>query len=315
MKMPDRLPPLGTRLCVSVPASTSNLGPGYNSLGCALDLWNEFEFEITHVDEQYDDFRGPETFGGNAPLEENLARKAYEYLFQLMELTTPPVSIREFVNIPGERGLGGSSTAVLAGLAAANALLDPPLLHEQLLDIAVTIEGHPDNVAPGLLGGLVAAAANTMPLTYVRGEVHPDVRFILAIPSEGVKTVEARAVLPSTVPFADAVFNHSRTTIVFQALISGKLDLLRQAMNDRLHQPYRKSFYPFYDAMERVAFDAGASGFCVSGAGSALMAVCSSSISGKVSSAMADKLSELDGHGRVMTLKSITGGLKIWRPA
>lgn len=286
MKPSFQLAAAGTRCRVSVPGSTSNLGPGFDSIGCAVAVRNEFEFEVTGNGGEGGVALSGSSSDGIPTTRDNLALATARDFFERMGVKAPTLKMRASIEVPSARGLGSSSTAIVAGLVAANQLLDCPLSPTELLDVAVEIEGHPDNVAPAMLGGLIVAAAYSKPLSYFRVPVHWSVSFLFTIPDYMVHTSDARARLPQTIPFADAIFNSSRSPLVLMALQSGDLKPLRTAMEDRLHQPYRKPLFKSYDDFERSALGAGAAGFCVSGAGPTMLAVCTRETITTVTSAL-----------------------------
>ena len=286
MSQPAQTLATGTRCKVIVPGSTANMGPGFDSVGCAVAVRNHFVFEIApEGSADGAELSGPGA-AGIPTTRDNLALETARGHFERMGLKAPALRLKAEIDVPNARGLGSSSTAIVAGLVAANRLLDNPLSTSELLDVAVEIEGHPDNVAPALLGGLVVAAAKSTPLSYFHVRVHSSVRFLFIVPDYMVKTSEARARLPQTIPYADAIFNSSRSPIVVMSLQNGDLRPLRAAMEDRLHTPYRKPLFRSYDDFERAALQAGAAGFCVSGAGPTMLAVCTADSINSVAEAL-----------------------------
>ena len=262
------------KLRVRVPATTANLGPGFDTLGLALDLWNETDFTrpadghlVVTVTGEGVDLLPTGT--------ENTVAAAALRLFELAGEQPPGLQIDCRNHIPLSSGLGSSAAAVLTGLLGANALLGEPLGQEALLKLAVEIEGHPDNVAPALLGGLVVCLAEGEVIRAHRLPPRADrqpVHITLALPKFDLPTRAARAVLPAQVPHADAVFNLSRAVLVAEALSTGDLDLLASAMHDRLHQPYRLPLIPGAQDAKKAAKNAGAAAAALSGAGPSLVA-------------------------------------------
>lgn len=299
---PSTLPPL-TRCIVSVPGSTSNLGPCFDSVGCAIGLRNQFEFMLL-PDGSRDNVQltGPRCAGIPAT-PKNLALTSARWVFRDAGLDPPPMQLRAHIEVPNARGLGSSSTAIVGGLAAGNHLAGSPFTVQELLERAVEWEGHPDNVVPALLGGLVVSAAHSKPLLSRRITVHPDVCFVFIIPEYEVRTADARGVLPETVPMADAVWNSSRSPIVIMAMQSGDLSGLQQAMEDRFHQPYRRHLFREYARFENAALAAGAAGFCVSGAGPAMLAVCPRSRREQVAGALEAALEWCDFDGIIREME------------
>ncbi len=254
---------------VRVPATTANLGPGFDVLGLALGLWNTLDIALAPQTRITVAGEGADTLPTD---EENLVYRAMQALADYVGRPLPPVHLHLHNRIPLQAGLGSSSAAIVGGLLAAQAVLGISLPEEETLALAVRLEGHPDNVAPALLGGLVAVAmVDGHPLA-VRVPVPDHLRVVIVLPAVRVSTEAARQLLPAAVPFEDAVFNVSRAVLTVQALSRGDWDLLSRVMEDRLHQPYRKRLIPAYEAVVRAAKDAGARAVVISGSGPALAA-------------------------------------------
>lgn len=278
---------------VRVPATTANLGPGFDTFGCALALYNTLSFEETDSGLY---FAGYEMAYCN---EDNLAVKAYHTVMDTLGLSMPGLSVTIHTEIPISRGLGSSASLIAAGAAGANALHGSPYTPLQLLGICNDIEGHPDNLAPALLGGLVASFVEDGRPVAERYDVHPSLRFTALIPDFELSTRLARSVLPKEVPFADAVFNVSRAAVLLKALENGDADVIRTALCDRLHQPYRSSLIPGYEQVRKLALECGCLAFCVSGAGPTLLCLSMDSAFDK---RLAERLHELPDHWRQLTL-------------
>ncbi len=254
---------------VRVPASTANLGPGFDCLAAALDLWNEVEFaaapqgvHITVCGE------GKEQI----PLDEtNLVYQAVSSVYERLGQPIPGLRMTCRNVIPPGGGLGSSAAAVLSGLLGANALLENPLNQCQILDLAAEMEGHPDNAAAALYGGLVLVTSKAGTFQALRFKI-PPLSVVLVVPEVFLPTKVSRAVLPKQVSMADAVFNIGRTALVVQALQKGDLDLLGEAMEDRLHQPYRLKLIAGAPQAIEAARQAGAAAVGLSGAGPSLIA-------------------------------------------
>ncbi len=292
----------GTKCQVIVPGSTANIGPGFDSLGCAISIHNEFEFEVLAPGASDEVVLEGSCQAGIPATADNLALTTAKNFIRAQGIEPPPLRLRARIEVPNARGLGSSSTAIVAGLVGANSLLGNPLDEGAILDLAVSIEGHPDNVAPTLLGGLVVSAAFSVPLAWTRVPVHPDLRFVFVIPDYEVRTAQARSVLPATIPREDAIFNLSRTPLVVLALQSGDADLLAAVLDDRLHQPQRKPLFRRYDDFAAAAKAAGAAGFCVSGAGPTMLAICESSKVDTVRESLEEFLTSCDFGGRIAEL-------------
>ncbi|PMB09203.1 homoserine kinase [Fischerella thermalis CCMEE 5273] len=282
---------------VIVPATTANLGPGFDCIGAALTLYNEFTF--TRVD--LPPYQGGETAkviisvtGAEAERvqtdESNLLYQAFVKLYQHLEQTPPPIEIEIKLGIPLARGLGSSATAIIGGLVGANVLTGEPLSQSQVMELAIAMEGHPDNVVPALLGGCRLAATGVEvepPRRHRRAAASGTVERqeweicevpwcenivpVVAIPDFELSTKEARQVLPSQVSRADAIFNTAHLGLLLRGLETGNGDWLRAALQDKLHQPYRKALIKGYDAVNAAAIDAGAYGMVISGAGPTLL--------------------------------------------
>ncbi|HZR40203.1 MAG TPA: homoserine kinase [Ktedonobacteraceae bacterium] len=272
---------------VLTPATSANLGPGFDSLGLALQLHNRFEVEESGNEGGGLDPHQPliEIQGalgaGLSTGPDNLFFRAFAMLFERLEVPLPSVRIRMTIHIPAGCGLGSSATAVVGGLMAANEWVRPQglsLRKEELLDMAVEVEAgnHPDNVAPALLGGLVAT-------TNLNGKIHaiktrfPDaLKAVIFTPSFPMDTVAGRKLLPASYPKADVTFNTGRVALLLTALQTGRYELIGEAMQDRLHQPYRQALFPAMPEIINAAVAAGAHGACLSGGGSSLIALASS---------------------------------------
>ena len=271
------------KVTVRVPATTANLGPGFDAFGCALSLYTDVTFEetesgleITGCDEAY---TGPD----------NLAYTSYCAVLASLSEEIRGVKIHIDAQIPIGRGLGSSAALLVAGAMGANVLRGNKLSTQGLLNITNAMEGHPDNLAPAFFGGLTASMVdNGLPVT-VNFPLHPDWEFLALIPDFEVSTNFARSVLPAQLPRADAIYNIAHGALVLKALELGDEKLLRTAMQDKLHQPYRKSLITDYDAIEALVRTTGAA-FCVSGAGPTLLCI---TLDEKLDEKLAKKLPSL----------------------
>ena len=250
-----------------IPASSANLGPGFDCFGLAWQLYNEIEFEPSDALR----IEGCDPRFANA---ENLAFQAVRRTAEAAGKACPAVAIRfGKTDIPVSRGLGSSAALIVGGVRASDALLELHLSDDALLRVATEIEGHPDNVAPALFGGLTVSAAEGDTVLTRRFPLHERFHFVLLSPEFELSTAAARGVLPPSYSRADAVYNLSRTPLVLRALQDGDSELLRFAMRDTIHQPYRRSLIPGYDKVEALALASGACGFGISGAGSTQLAI------------------------------------------
>lgn len=267
---------------VSVPATIANLGPGFDALGAAVTLRDRFRVELAD--------RPSVLFSGEDA--EALAQEAAPLVPRAAEAVArragreAAFAIRADLAIPPARGLGSSAASIVGGLVAANHLLGTPLTREALLEMAAEIEGHPDNVAAALLGGVVIVAAEDGHLRYGRVLPRLDLHIALAVPDRRIATEEARALLPRTVPLQDAVFNLSRAALLVTALLTGDAALLPAALDDRLHQPYRARLLPGFSAVVAAAREAGAYGAVLAGSGSTVAAFVPAARASMVGEAM-----------------------------
>ncbi|HSM54990.1 MAG TPA: homoserine kinase [Candidatus Sulfomarinibacteraceae bacterium] len=259
---------------VTVPATTANLGPGFDCLGLALSLHNTVVLEITPGGLTV--LVEGEGVGALPVDESNLVVRAIKRLFAFCGRPVPGLHITLRNRIPVASGLGGSAAAVLGGLLAANHFLDQPLPLDDILTLATGMEGHPDNVAPALYGGLVLVNEHDGRLLVEPVRV-PPLRAVVVLPDVDLPTLEARAILPAKVPLADAVFNAGRAALLVHALSQGDYDKLSVAMQDRVHQPYRIPLIPGMPQAFTAAMDAGAAGVALSGAGPSVVAFAAGS--------------------------------------
>jgi homoserine kinase len=258
------------RVHVRVPATSANLGPGFDALGLALALYNEVVAEerdgvtVTIEGEGADRLARD---GGNVVARGvKLAYEAAGRAFKGCAL--------ECVNrIPTARGLGSSAAAWVGGLVAGNALVGSPLSREALLGLAARAEGHPDNVAAAVFGGLTVSCVTPDGVTTVTLPVTKSLSWVVLVPEVTSATAEARALLPRSVPREDAVFNVQRVALLLASLQSAQPAALSVALEDRLHQPYRLKLFPWMPDVATAARTAGALGCVLSGAGPSLLAV------------------------------------------
>ncbi|MGI6365135.1 MAG: homoserine kinase [Bacillota bacterium] len=270
---------------LAVPATTANLGPGYDCLGLALNLFNYLELEPADSWELVIRGEGAETLPRDKT---NLVWRSMERLWQEVGASAPEVKITMENGIPLGRGLGSSAAAIVGGLSLANHWAGNPLGQGELLQLAAELEGHPDNVAPALLGGLCVSVMEAGRAVALNLNLPQHLSLVACIPDFSLSTQAARAVLPETVPHGDAVFNLSRTALLLAALARDRLDLVELACQDRLHQDHRKKLIPGFDAVVAAALEAGALACTLSGAGPTMLAFVSADTDGgEVGRAMA----------------------------
>lgn len=254
---------------VQVPASTANIGAGFDSIGLAIDLWNQATFELT--ESGYHVKAEGESADQVPKDEQNYILQSFFDLYRhLGEKIPHGVNLRCINRIPLASGLGSSTAALLTGLLAANALLGSPLDKFDLLNLATSMEGHPDNVSPALFGGLTLGALKDDAGVLMHQYFIPIMPILIVLPDVELLTKDSRAILPEFVPREDAIFNHSRTPFIIEALRSGNHGLLAEATRDRLHQPYRFPLIPGSRAALERAREAGALAVTLSGAGPGL---------------------------------------------
>ena len=257
------------RVHVRVPATSANLGPGFDALGLALALHNEVEAAEADGVSVRIEGEGADRLPAGP---DNVVARGVRLAFDAAGGTFKGVALTCVNRIPTARGLGSSAAAWVGGLVAGNALLGEPLDGDALLALATRAEGHPDNVAAALLGGLTVSCVDAERVTAIALPVPADVRWVVLVPAVSSSTAEARAVLPASVPHADAVFNVQRVALLLAALSAGRPAALRAALDDRLHQPYRLALFPWMPAVIDAARRSGALGCVLSGAGPALLA-------------------------------------------
>lgn len=260
---------------VMSPATTANLGPGFDCLGMALDLWNRLEV-----------FPGS-VAGGDAPLVEiigegagelpadqsNLVYQSMEFLFHEAGQEMPPLRLRCHNQIPLKRGLGSSAAAIAGGLVAANAWCSHTFTSNDLLEMAATIEGHPDNVSAAVLGGLQLVVTDQRQIYTAPVNVPAGLHAVLFVPDFRIATTDARKVLPEKVSVAEAVYNMGRTALLVAGMCANHPEYLGVATQDCLHQPYRQALFPAMKVIFAAARAAGALGVFLSGSGPTIMAL------------------------------------------
>ncbi len=258
-----------TKFRVRVPATTANLGPGFDCLGLALDWWNTIQVEPSERGLQVDCHC--ET--ADLPCDDsNLVIRAMQRVYRRARAKFPPLHVDIKCEVPVGRGLGSSASAIVGGVVAANALLRERFTRQELLEIASDIEGHPDNVAPAILGGFVVAVREGKGLQTVRIPVPRNLQCILFIPERALSTKAARRILPKQVAREDAIYNIGRTALWMAALQKRDWDFLDLATGDRLHQPYRAKLVHGMEALFEAARRAGARGVALSGSGPSIIA-------------------------------------------
>ena len=255
-------------IVVKVPATSANMGPGFDSLGIALDIWNEVRIS-----------KGPFSIKIDGTGEEelpkdtsNLVYKSFCKVFEEIDEIVPEVKLSCTNRIPLTRGMGSSSAALIGGLMSGNAMAGSPLSTSEILNIGAKIEKHPDNVAPALLGGVQIGIYDQEKLITANVPFPEDLKVVLYVPNQVMPTDQARNILAPKVAREDAVYNIGRSALLVQSLVTGDLQNLKYATQDMLHQPQRqKQFFPMKNII-KAAMEAGAFGAFLSGAGSSILA-------------------------------------------
>ncbi len=292
---------------IRIPATSANLGSGFDCLGVALDLYNYVHIEETDTIDisSADDIEVPTD-------ESNLIYWSAQRLYMECGKKLPGLKIVQENNIPMTRGLGSSSACIAAGLIGANRFLGSPMSTHDLVNLACKIEGHPDNTTPALLGGLVTAAMENGRVYSVSVPVAEHIRFGVFIPPFELKTEVARKALPDGYTRDDAVYNLSRSSLMTAALFSGSLENLRVAVQDSLHQPYRKKFIAGLDTVFRISYELGSYGTYISGAGPSIIAIIDDTLEEQFNQFA---LSHLESHGvegwQFRTLKADGEGARV----
>ena len=258
---------------VRVPASTANLGPGFDCMGVALQLYNTADFETT--DSGFEINITDESRAYVPTNENNLVYRAMDALFSMAGKKLEGVKVTVGSDIPVTRGLGSSSAGIVLGLVGGNHLLGDMFSKEELLKVACTLEGHPDNVTPALLGGFTVSYAEKDRVIYSRSEVSSNFTFAAMIPDFYLQTKKSRSVLPRFVSMRNASYNIAHASLLTSALTSGDMQLLSSCFRDRVHQRYRFPYIKSGEYIIRASRRFGAYGGYISGAGPTIMSVVS----------------------------------------
>lgn len=257
---------------VRVPATSANMGPGFDCMGVALDIYN------TVAAEEIPKGLVIENHGRDADLigkdDTNLIYKAMKTVFEKVGYMPTGLKITSYNDIPVARGLGSSAASTAAGLILANAMTGETLSPEEIIRLGTALEGHPDNIVPALIGGMTLSySLDTSSVGYIKVDFPENLRMLVMVPDFMLPTAKARMVLPKQVELRNAVFNISRAALMVAALTAGKLEHLKYAVQDRLHQPYREKLIPGMQEVFEQAYNAGARGVFLSGAGSTIVAM------------------------------------------
>jgi homoserine kinase len=297
------------RLALRVPASTSNLGSGFDALGLAIDLPLTAKFKHSKTGWQM------HAQGEGAAFiqqdKNNLLLQAFARACNEIGGESPPLRIEIDNRIPLQRGLGSSGAAIIAGLVGANWLLGKKLSRRQILNLASEMEGHPENASASLLGGLTVNGVENGEVRLQRFFLPADWVAAAFIPNLQIATHESRGVLPAILPRADAVKNIQRVAVLVSAFAKRDPALLRFGVQDWLHQPYRKTLMPGFDDLIAAAYEAGAFAAFLSGSGSTVLAICAKPQARQVSQALAKAATQHQLAGKAAVLKFAKRGVQI----
>ena len=299
------------RFTISAPASSANLGPGFDAIGLALDIWNTVTVDTEGTPGEV------VTEGPEAALltgQDNLTIRAMQTLADDLGQPLPPFSLHTWTEIPIARGLGSSAAALVAGLRAANHLLGEQLGDNALYAVALRMEGHGDNVGAALFGGAVLAVPGIRRPTFLwRGE-DLGLTCVLFIPEATGATWAARAALPNEIPHADATMNVATACGLAIGLRTRDHELIGAGMHDMLHEPYRARLFPHLDTMKAAAREHGAVGAALSGAGPTVLALVTPERASTVAEAFMETASHLGVAGRVATVAPVASGARLLEP-
>ena len=254
---------------VKVPVTSANLGPGYDTLGMALQVYYRFEFEKTGGDDL--EIKLKISGDKNYNFQDNLVKEALIYLEEKTKRSFKGLKITEELPFLAGKGLGSSAAAIIGTMVGLNSLYDLGFSQDEILEFAYEIEGHPDNIAPALYGGLNITAIGDK-IYREKLHPHPDLSLILAVPDYSANTEEQRSLLPAQIKMEDITYNQSRTALLPFALASGNWEMLQELLNDRIHQPYRLAETPAWSRIVDQAIAGGAIGVVLSGAGPSVLA-------------------------------------------
>jgi homoserine kinase len=287
---------------VTVPASTANIGPGFDTLGLALNLYNEYIFE--EIDKGLIIEGCPDIFDNK----NNLVYKSFMITAKKLGEKVKGLKISMNTQIPVSRGLGSSSACIVGGVYGANYLYNGGLSKDELFEIAVMIEGHPDNIAPCVYGGLTASIVEKNKPYTMHYNINDKLKFCALIPDFETSTKEARKLLPATINFCDAVFNISRVSFLLKALEIGDINMIGISLKDKLHQMYRATLIHECDDVSEICIVNGSSAIFISGSGPTLMNITDND---KLPELIKDSISKLKYEWEVKLLKIDRNGAKV----
>lgn len=309
------------KISVKVPATTANIGPGFDSLGMALPIYNTITIEETvlpgtgiEINVLNDDATADDLLMEHIPMDENsIIYKAVELLYNSIGQTPSELKITVQSQIPIARGLGSSASVIVGGLLAANELLGKPADEVALLSIATEVEGHPDNVTPAIVGGLVLSSQeDDGRIVYTKLNWPEEWIITVCVPDYELSTDISRSVLPKEVPMEDAVFNAKRLGMFVQAVNTKDTELMKLALQDRLHQPYRMKLVPGLDKIiENLKHEENVLGTVLSGAGPSILVISHKNNLDRIKSIVKNTWEEMNVKVNIMSLPVEQEGAKI----
>jgi homoserine kinase len=294
---------------VRVPATTANMGPGFDSFGMALNLYNEITVEKIDAGIEFLENGQP----SDIPLKENLIYKCFSDTMESNGFPCDGFRINMTkCDVPMSRGLGSSATCILAGIAAANEVMGGILTVDDIINEATRIEGHPDNIVPAAVGGMVVSLVYNEKVEYSRVNIPENISMFVMVPNFKLSTEDARGVLPKTYTRGDCVFNLSRAAMFVNAMNNKELDKLRVSTQDKIHQDYRKSLIRNTDDIFKAAEQYGALAEFISGSGSTLIALIEDD-NKEFYTNMKEFLESLEDTWQVYILKPDFEGVRVYR--
>ena len=294
---------------IRVPATSANMGPGFDSIGIAVELYNHI-----WVEEQTEGLTIEVKCKQAIPVptdEKNLIYETMKYFYDQKGLKMPGVRIVQEDHLPMVRGLGSSAACIVGGLFAANALAGNICDKDELAQMAAQLEGHPDNSNPAIYGSMVVGAQDAEKMNYVRLELPDDLIFATMVPDFPVSTADARGVLPDSYTRKDMVFNASRAALLVASMMTGKYENFDMAMEDCVHQPYRAQLIPGMHEIFKHAKEFGAVASYLSGAGSTLMAMVTKDQAEEFERKMSAYLGTLEHNWELNLLKADMQGVLV----
>ena len=298
------------KVTVTVPATTANIGVGFDCLGAALTMANEFQFAVVDNAKLKITVEGEEAYKVGTG-QNNLIYRSLLELYRRIGQTPPSLEINIKLGVPLSRGLGSSATAIVGGLLGANSLAGNPLARKEIMNIAIALEGHPDNVVPALLGNCLLSVKDNADWQICPIQWHRDIIPVVAIPDFELSTEAARSVLPANYSRTDAIFNISRMGLLVRALATNNGEWLEMALADKIHQPYREQLITGYSTLREAAVKAGAYGMVISGAGPTLLALTDSVRSDRVVESMRMAWANMGVKAITRSLAIDTEGAKV----